>query len=174
MNKSIIFFSNTLIISCLIRSMWQSLHIYWKWRTYCVVQFFPFRFRCCSNVSPGLEIWLRWIFTRGVAMHRSCLGWAGYIFFCRYFPTPSSSLCWCSRGCWLHRSPCWSWCLDRYWKTMWSKFIFWSLTAKGSLTFFSGLCCNISSVREVQEKRQQLCAPEYLILLVQNEFCHSA
>jgi len=48
------------------------------------------------------------------------------------------------------------------------------LDSKGRFAFFSGLCGTVSSVRDAQQKRQQLRTPQYLILLVQNEFCHSA
>lgn len=85
-------------------------------------------------------------------MRRSCLGWAGCIVFCRHFPTPSSSLCWWSRGHWLHRSPCWSWCLDRYWKRIWSKFVFQSLAAKESLRSFLD-CAALSPLSEMRSRK---------------------
>lgn len=85
-------------------------------------------------------------------MRGSCLGRAGHIFSCRYFLTPSSSLHWWSRGHWRHRSPCWSWCLDRYWKRILSKFVFQSLTAEESLHSFLN-CAALFALSEMHSRK---------------------
>lgn len=89
-------------------------------------------------------------------MHQSCLGWAGHVFLCRYVPTPSSSLHWWSRGHRCHRCPCWSWCLERCWKRILSKFVFWSLTVNGSLhSFLDGAA--LFALSEMRSRKGSSC-----------------
>lgn len=75
-----------------------------------VVLLFPFGFRYCSSISPGLQVWLRGVFSGAVFRGRGCPGGAGGDSFRRPFPAPR-----CRRGSrvqGMHGSACWRWCLE--------------------------------------------------------------
>lgn len=106
-----------------------------KQKTYSTVLLCPFGFRCSSSISPGLQVWLRGVFTGGGFGAGRCLGRARGDSFRGHFPAP----CWGSRAQGLHSSACWRCCLHR--------------DQKG--TVFLGLCCSISQGR----RKRSSCSP---------------
>lgn len=102
----------------LFRVLYKATTPYEQRETYSVVLLFPFGFRCCSSISPGLQVWLRGVFSGAGFRGSCCPGGAGGDSFRRRFPAPR-----CRRGSRAHGrqgSACWRWCLHRDQKELWS------------------------------------------------------